>query len=212
MSRITSPLSRLLAAAIAFGALVCALPASAQKEAPAPVDHYICPNAGSPKAVDCFLNAVDHLYTMCRHVKSIEVIEFGYEKSQEGVNGAKSEYCIDKQKASMIRPYQAAVKEVGGSRVAADQLKALYEQWQKSLYALKWQRGESDNEYKDRTVLVYVIFSEQATGVHLALADAGSAKAAPKPAATKGKAPDKTPAAPAAAKAKTAATTPAKSQ
>ena len=36
---------------------------------------------------------------MCRNVKSIEVIEFGYEKSQEGVNGAKSDYCVDKQKA-----------------------------------------------------------------------------------------------------------------
>ena len=50
------------------------------------------------RAVDCYLDAVMHLYTMCRHVKSIEIIEFGYEKSEEGFNGAKSEYCIVKQR------------------------------------------------------------------------------------------------------------------
>src|SRR5258706_15578579 len=124
MSRIASPLFRLLAPAVACGAFALASPASAQKEAAAPVDHYICPNAGRPKAVDCFLNAVDHLYTMCRHVKSIEIIEFGYEKSQEGVNGAKSEYCVEKQKLSMTRPYQAAVREATGVHAAVDQLKA----------------------------------------------------------------------------------------
>ncbi len=67
-------------------------------------------------AVDCFLDAVEHLYTMCRQVKSIEIIEFGYEKSDEGVNGAKSEYCVDKHKQSMTRPYQAALREATGSR------------------------------------------------------------------------------------------------
>ena len=55
-------------------------------------------------------DAVAHLYTMCRHVKSIEIIEFGYEKSTEGINGAKSEYCVDKQKLNMTRPYQAALR------------------------------------------------------------------------------------------------------
>ena len=79
-------------------ALVAA-PAAAQKGGFAPKpDTYICPNATGARRVDCFLDAVEHLYTMCRHVKSIEIIEFGYEKSEEGVNGAKSEYCVDKQK------------------------------------------------------------------------------------------------------------------
>jgi len=41
-----------------------------------------------------------HLYTMCRHVKSIEIIEFGYEKSTDGFNGAKSEYCMIKAEDS----------------------------------------------------------------------------------------------------------------
>src|SRR5664279_2658442 len=68
-------------------------------------DTYICPNAAGPGAVDCFLNAVDHLYTMCRHVKSIEIIEFGYENSEVGVNGAKSEYCVDKQRINICLLY-----------------------------------------------------------------------------------------------------------
>ena len=60
---------------------------------------------------------------MCRNVKSIEVIEFGYEKSTEGTNGAKSESCLDKQKQNIARPYQAALKEAkqveaGGRRAA----------------------------------------------------------------------------------------------
>ena len=42
-------------------------------------------------AARLLLDAVRHLYTMCRHVKSIEIIELGFEKAQEGVNGAKSE-------------------------------------------------------------------------------------------------------------------------
>ena len=53
---------------------------------------------------------------MCRHVKSIEIIEFGHAKAQEGVNGAKSEYCVDKQKINITRPYQAALREATGWR------------------------------------------------------------------------------------------------
>src|SRR5215212_503544 len=80
-------------------------PAAAQHEPPAPKpETYLCPDALGGRAVDCFLNAVEHLYTMCRQVKSIEIIEFGYEKAEEGVNGAKSSYCVDKHKLSMSRP------------------------------------------------------------------------------------------------------------
>ena len=67
--------------------------------------------------VDCYLDAVAHLYTMCRNVKSIEIIEFGYEKSTEGTNGAKTEYCVDKHRLSMTRPYQAALQR-GNAAVA----------------------------------------------------------------------------------------------
>jgi hypothetical protein len=106
---------------------------------------------------------------MCRQVKSIEIIEFGYEKSEEGVNGAKSEYCVDKHKLSMTRPYQAALREATGSRSAVDGLRELHEQWQKALIALKWKPGESDQQYKERIAKPYEVFREQGTAVRVAL-------------------------------------------
>ena len=42
--------------------------------------HYICPTTPTAAGIDCFLDAVPHTYTMCRHVKSIEIIEFGYDR------------------------------------------------------------------------------------------------------------------------------------
>jgi len=132
-------------------------------------DTYICPNSAGPGAVDCYLNAVEHLYTMCRQVKSIEIIEFGYEKSDEGVNGAKSEYCVDKHRVSMTRPYQAALREATGSRSAVDQLRALQEQWQQALQSLKWKPGESDGDYKARIGQPYETFKERAAAVRDAL-------------------------------------------
>ena len=74
---------------------------------PGPAHNYVCPNSDGKGPLDCYFDAVAHLYTMCRHVKSIEIIEFGYEKSEEGANGAKSEYCMVKQRINIIRPYQA---------------------------------------------------------------------------------------------------------
>ena len=78
---------------------------------PGPQYNYVCPHADGAGPLDCYFDAVAHLYTMCRNVKSIEIIEFGYEKSEEGTNGAKYEYCVDKQKLNITRPYQAALKE-----------------------------------------------------------------------------------------------------
>ena len=185
---------RSLAIVAFLAALVAPLPASAQKDPAAPKpDTYICPNAGSAKAVDCFLNAVEHLYTMCRQVKSIEIIEFGYDKAEEGVNGAKSEYCVDKHKVSMTRPYQAALKEATGSRTAVDDLRALYDRWLKALADLKWVPGESDDQYKARVAKPYAEFREQASAVRVALETpakpAVAAKQAPaKTSSDKGKA------------------------
>src|SRR5512144_3417898 len=106
---------RLIAITLLLAGLASALPATAQKDPGAPKpETYICPRDESPKATDCFLNAVEHLSRMCQQVKSIEIIEFGYEKAEEGVNGAKSEYCVDKHKGSITRPYQAALKEATG--------------------------------------------------------------------------------------------------
>ena len=115
---------------------------------------------------------------MCRNVKSIEIIEFGYEKSTEGTNGAKYEYCVDKHRLSITRPYQAALKEATPSRGAVDGLRALQELWLKSLAELKWVPGETDEQYKARVAKPYEIFSERATAIRAVIvADKG--KAAP---------------------------------
>src|SRR5215475_13982910 len=94
-------------------ALAAATPALAQKGDPVPKrETYLCPH-NDATAIDCYLDAVDHLYTMCRVTKSIEILEFGYEKSDEGVNGAKTAYCIDKHNLTMKQTYDAALKEAG---------------------------------------------------------------------------------------------------
>jgi hypothetical protein len=174
---------RLVALPVALGLAAIAAPAAAQKGdfSPKP-DTYICPNTAGAGAVDCFLNAVEHLYTMCRQVKSIEIIEFGYEKSDDGVNGAKSEYCVDKHKVSMTRPYQAALREATGSRSAVDGLRALHELWLKALAELKWKPGETDDQYKARVGTPYDAFRESAGVVRTALASSkpmATATAAP---------------------------------
>jgi hypothetical protein len=126
--------------------------ATAQKFQPGSV--YICPN-NPDSGLDCYLDAVTHLYTMCRHVKSIEIIEFGYEKAQEGVNGAKSDYCVDKQKVNITRPYQAALREATGWREAVDGLRSLQQFWLDAMASLRWQPGEADEAYQDRVNKIY---------------------------------------------------------
>jgi hypothetical protein len=166
-------------------AVSVAAPATAQKVGSAPKpDTYLCPNA-TGGAVDCFLDAVGHLYTMCRQVKSIEIIEFGYEKSAEGVNGAKSEYCVDKHRLSITRPYQSALREATGSRAAVDGLRSVYDLWQKALAELKWNPGETDAEYKARVAKPYAVFDEHAGLVRAALAAGRGAATAAAPAKPK---------------------------
>jgi hypothetical protein len=133
-------------------------------------------------AVDCYLHAVEHLYTMCRQVKSIEIIEFGYEQAEQGVNGAKSEYCVDKHKSSMARPYRRRERATSkGHR----RPRGLQELWLKSLAELKWIPGESDEQYKVRVAKPYEIFSERAVAVRAVMpTDVDKAAA---PAADKGK-------------------------
>lgn len=160
---------RYLRASFVLCFLVAAAPTLAQNAASAAKsDLYLCPNS-TGGAVDCFLHAVEHLYTMCRQVKSIEIIEFGYERSTEGVNGAKSESCIDKHKQSIARPFQSALREATGSRVAIDGLQGLHGLWVRSLAELKWKPGESDDEYKARVAHPYAQFTERATAVRAAL-------------------------------------------
>ena len=129
------------------------------------VDPYICPTQAQGSGIDCFLEAVPQTYTMCRHIKSIEVIEFGYEKSEEGVNGAKSEYCVDKQKLNITRPYQAALREASISTQAVEGVRSLQEFWLDALVKLKWKPGESDDEYKARVARPYEDFRERIDGI-----------------------------------------------
>ena len=104
-------LARLARRLLAVAALLARRRPRRRRRSSSPGQHLHLPERDRHAALDCYLDAVVHLYTMCRHVKSIEIIEFGYEKSQEGVNGAKSEYCVDKQKLNITRPYQAALRE-----------------------------------------------------------------------------------------------------
>jgi hypothetical protein len=167
--------SRLLVAVLVFAAAPFAPAATAQKFQPG--SNYICPNT-SDTALDCYLDAVRHLYTMCRHIKSIEVIEFGYEKAQQGVNGAKSSYCVDKQKINITRPYQAALLEATPSKDAVNGLRTLQELWLEALAGLTWKAGESDEEYKVRVARPYVAFTTWTDSIRTSMASAPKVKPA----------------------------------
>lgn len=138
---------------------------------PGPAYNYVCPHADGQGALDCFLDAVEHLYTMCRNVKSIEILEFGYEDSQEGLNAAKYESCVDKQKLNMAKPYQAALKEARISRQATEGVQSLHEYWLSALQHLRWSRGETDEQYKDRVnVRAYQDFHDKIAGIRTIVA------------------------------------------
>ena len=182
--------------ALAVAAVAAAAPeATAQTIGgnPGPQHNYVCPHADGQPALECFFDAVQHLYTMCRNVKSIEIIEFGYEKSADGTNAAKSEYCLDKQKQNIERPYRAALKEALRSKHVVEALRALHELWLSALTGLAWRSGESDADYKARVDRPYDDFRERIAGIRVVAASkpepvakpAGkkkaSAKANPKP-------------------------------
>jgi hypothetical protein len=175
---VTTPRPRRLPAALLFALAVLAAPAAAQTWLksrpvggnPGPAHNYVCPNADGKPALDCFNDAVRHLYTMCRHVKSIEIIEFGYEGSQQGVNGAKTEYCVSKQRQNMERVYEAALREAVVSPLAADMVRGLHEYWSRSLDRLRWNPGESDEAYKERTGGVYAGLEERTARIQSTMA------------------------------------------
>ena len=138
---------------------------------PGPAHNYVCPHADGKSALDCYLDAVVHLYTMCRDVKAIENIEFGYEKSTEGTNGAKTEYCLDKQKQNIRKPFLAALKQAKISRRAEAALKALQDAWLSALANLQWRHGESDAAYKSRVVQPYEEFGDRIAGIRASYTD-----------------------------------------
>src|ERR1700751_2867268 len=129
------------------------------------VDPYICPTKLQGSGLDCFLEAIPQTYTMCRHIKGIEIIEFGMTGAQEGVNGAKTEYCIDKHRLLITRPYQAALRESANSKDAVEGLRKLHDMWLDSLAKLIPVAGETDDVYKQRVVLPYRDFTEQTTKI-----------------------------------------------
>jgi hypothetical protein len=183
-------LARLVLVLLAAAAVQFAPAATAQKFQPG--SNYICPN-NSDSALDCYLDAVVHLYTMCRHVKSIEIIEFGLPAAQEGVNGAKSEYCVDKQKLNIVRPYQAALKEATPWQDVVENLRTLQQYWLDSMVSLKWRNGEPRDTYEDRVMRAYdemsfkidsvrVAFSTAPAGAATAVAAKSPAKSGAKPA------------------------------
>jgi hypothetical protein len=138
---------------------------------PGPQYNYVCPHADNAGALDCYFDAVQHLYTMCRNVKSIEIIEFGYEDSQEGINAAKFESCLDKQKLNMARPYQAALKEARVSKQVTEGVQSLHEYWLQALQHIRWNRGETDEQYKERVnVRPYNDFRDKIAGIQTILA------------------------------------------
>jgi len=146
---------------------------------PGPQYNYVCPNTDVKSGLDCYFDAVQHLYRMCRHVKSIEVLEFGYEKSEEGVNSAKSEYCIDKQKLNITRPYQAALREASISKQAVEALRSLQEFWLDALAQLKWKQGETDDDYKARVAALHDAFRDRIEGIRKIVAVVKDNTAAP---------------------------------
>ena len=171
-------------------AALASMPADAQRMIggnPGPAYNYVCPNADGGPPLDCYFDAVRHLYTMCRHVKSIEIIEWGYEKAQEGVNQAKSDYCIEKQRGNMAKPYQAALREAAISKQAVDGLRSLNEAWQLALADLKWRTGETSDDYLTRTVTPYIDFEERIDGIRL-IVETVRTHVKPLPAAPKAKA------------------------
>jgi hypothetical protein len=148
------------------------------------VNPYICPTAVNGSGLDCFLEAVPQTYTMCRQIKSIEILEFGMAGAQEGVNGAKTESCIDKHKLSMVRPYQAALRESTRNKTIVEDLRKLYDLWLDSMAKLLPTPGEADDGYKQRVASPYVAFQEQIKAIRV-LADAPAKPAAPAPKAKK---------------------------
>jgi hypothetical protein len=177
-------------AAFAAALALAPLPAAAEMIGgnPGPAYNYVCPHADGQGPMDCYLDAVEHLYTMCRNVKAIEILTFGYEDSLEGVNAAKYESCVEKQKHNMDTPYKAALKEVRRSKPLSEAVRDLHEDWAAALMRIRWNRGETDADYKLRVSAAYDGFRERIGRIRVMVTEAAtkvspiaSAHAAPAP-------------------------------
>ncbi|MDR0250080.1 MAG: hypothetical protein LBI35_02045 [Burkholderiales bacterium] len=141
---------------------------------PQPSADFVCPRATRSSAIECFLGAVEHLYTVCRQVKSIELLEFGFDQAEEGPNGLKSEFCRRKQKVSLPPYLDAAQREaqVMSSCEAAYILSDLYMVWNTAMIGLRLRPNETEAEYQQRTATPYLTFIAYRQRIHNALTDA----------------------------------------
>ncbi|MCL2310216.1 MAG: hypothetical protein FWC42_08085 [Proteobacteria bacterium] len=139
---------------------------------PQPSADFVCPHPSKIGAIECFLDAVEHLYTVCRQVKSIEQIEFGFDKAEEGTNNLKSEFCRRKQKASLPSYFEAALREaqVMSSCEAAFVLNDLYVVWSVAIAGFRQYSNETEAEYRLRIAAPYSAFAAYSQQVRDALA------------------------------------------
>jgi hypothetical protein len=160
---------------LGIAAMLALAPAAASAETiggnPGPAYNYICPHADGQGPMACYLDAVEHLYTMCRNVKAIEILTYGYEESLDGVNAAKYESCVEKQKHNMAHPYEAALKEARHDKPLAEALRGLHEDWTAALARIRWNRGESDADYKARVASAYDGFHDRMSKIQLLVAE-----------------------------------------
>ena len=92
---------------------------------------------------------------MCRHVKSIEIIEFGYEKSARGRQRRQERILRRQAPAVDHAPVPGGAARGHARRTAVDGLRALHDLWLKALAEPQVDPGETDDEYKARVAKPY---------------------------------------------------------
>lgn len=137
-----------------------------------PSAEYVCPHASRISAIGCFLDAVDHLYTVCRQVKAIELLEFGFARGEQGANGLKSAYCRGKQKITLPPYFEAAQREAlaMSSCEAVVGLNDLYIVWSTAMAGLRQQPNETEDDYRRRIAVPYPAFAAYSQHIREALA------------------------------------------
>jgi hypothetical protein len=176
------PLSGIVALVLAAGGLA---------PSPALADRQFFCGKDIPGAVECYVYAVSYAYRMCHQVQTIAVIEYGIEESNQGTNGKKYEFCVDKQKRLIREPYRDALQQVRHDRTLTALVQALHTEWERSLAALPPSPGEQVDSYNIRIVNPYLTLAESGAELQQAVYTvtvevAPSRSEKPKPAARTG--------------------------
>ncbi|MDR1529729.1 MAG: hypothetical protein LBS40_04945 [Burkholderiales bacterium] len=137
-----------------------------------PSARFVCPHTDRINATECFIDATEHLYTVCRQVKAIELIEHGFDKAEDGANAFKSDFCRRKQKVSMPPYFDAALREAQMffSCETIRHINELYAVWHTSLFALKQRPDETETEYQQRITVPYLAFAAYRQQIHESIA------------------------------------------